>query len=338
MVAQMGMQMGGMNVQMGEANVQVSAPGMTMTVSDGQGNQMTMATPTAQPQMTMSVNMQQQGQMGMGATPQVSVSVSAPAGTAGVMTDAQIAAFKAANPEIASFNPDACIACAPPPPPQINPADVLVRSQLQQAAPNITKEQAMQALDKWANGDCCASHRAVKDVTIDSFARADAIDVELLATYEARELRPRHRPYDGGMISQGMSPNPWDLPCQPSKWYIEEKKEMPLPGSEVIRICYNCCGGGRVTCPHCHGNGRTRCNHCNGRGTLTDAEGHHRDCPHCRGGYQRCHRCQESGSIICPTCDGRRQLVHYQAVVVYFHRVEHHKILDFEAAFLVDLP
>jgi len=33
----------------------------------------------------------------------------------------------------------------------------------------------MQALDKWANGDCCASHRAVKDVTIDSFARADAI-------------------------------------------------------------------------------------------------------------------------------------------------------------------
>lgn len=196
----------------------------------------------------------------------------------------------------------------------------------------------MQALDRWADSECCASRKYVKKVTIDNFARADAIDVELLATYEQRELRPRHRPYDGGMISQGMSPNPWDLPCVPSKWYLQEKKEMPLPGSEAIRICFKCCGGGRITCPHCHGAGRTRCHHCNGNGRLNNADGTSRDCPHCNGGYERCSRCGSSGSIVCDTCNGARQLVHYQAVVVYFNRVENHKVLDGEAAFLKEMP
>ncbi|KAJ4456909.1 hypothetical protein PAPYR_7724 [Paratrimastix pyriformis] len=193
----------------------------------------------------------------------------------------------------------------------VNPADVLIRSQLQAVSPNITQDQALESLLAWAKVTKCASSGVIKQLNVTKFQRVDAV-----TTFEAREIRETLRPcpsnYDqpAGVGIGGFMPDPWSVPCQPRKgWYKDDLVEIPIPHTEEVRRCGNCEGRGRVQCNNCPGTGRIPCSQCNGAGCHYGSDGSrsgcancnshgYNMCPHCTDGVAECGQCQQQGRII----------------------------------------
>eukprot|EP00708_Paratrimastix_pyriformis_P000857 EC835884.1.p1 GENE.EC835884.1~~EC835884.1.p1 ORF type:complete len:184 (+),score=38.07 EC835884.1:52-552(+) len=144
-----------------------AADSTQMSIQMTASPQMTVQT-TSSPGMTVQVTgnpvvaAQMAAQMGAATAQMGAAMAGAAAAGAAAMSDAEMAAFKAANPEIAGFNPDAVVVCQVPQL-QMNPAEYVVKNQLQTQSPNISQERAMEILDAHTKAACCMSHKFVKE-------------------------------------------------------------------------------------------------------------------------------------------------------------------------------
>lgn len=346
---------GGMTLQMGIPQVEVSSTSSQMQVSmDTPQVQMSLSAPgmtvsTSAPGMNAS--MEAPGMNMQVTVPQVSVQM----GTTGLkpMSDEEIAAWKAQNPEIAAFNPEQVTACAPPPmpsPTSMDPSQARIQGQMQATAPALTQDQAVGALRLHVNSNCCMSKGQLKKIAVTSFQRTDAFTISIDTTCESRELRPAHKPYRGQPIIATITPDPWLVPCQPSRWYTDETIDVPLPGTEQVRPCFRCYGRCVVRCTHCHGRGEYSCHNCHGTGHVdrtvhentpdgrTTTRTRREHCTVCHRGWVRCGPCMGTGYTDCRTCERTGTLLHYTNIHIKFRHLRYQKVLDFDAKFLDQLP
>ncbi|XP_070563796.1 protein SSUH2 homolog [Ptychodera flava] len=129
---------------------------------------------------------------------------------------------------------------------------------------------------------------------------------------EVRIARWRIFPYRGGPIDDkgnGNVPPPWEVPVRADQEFLDHRKTVCIPHSDVVKICSACNGTGHEILGY-ETISVVKCMSCIGRGWNEDGK-----CPDCNGtGRKR----KLKGSRCCWVCDGHKKIKWRIEMTVYF--------------------
>ncbi|XP_076333653.1 protein SSUH2 homolog isoform X2 [Tachypleus tridentatus] len=206
------------------------------------------------------------------------------------------------------------------------------------SGPQLTEQEARQALLKYVSTRCCYGKSAARDMAITKIEHSCAFHYTLETFSEKRQTAWAFEPYAGGTIDSSSTdtpPGPWEIFAVPSSPFMNSNTQLEVPHTASIKTCHTCGGVGRKRCYTCSGNGYEQCYSCHGDGYKNTLSGSHERCFRCHGiGRRRCWKCNGDGLALCKGCAGTGQIKCYIRLTVAWmnhtdeHVVEHSAVPD----------
>ncbi|XP_022254618.1 protein SSUH2 homolog isoform X2 [Limulus polyphemus] len=206
------------------------------------------------------------------------------------------------------------------------------------SSPQLTEQEARQALLKHVTTRCCYGKGAARDMAITKIDHSCAFHYTLETFTEKRQTAWAFEPYFGGTVdnpSTDHPPGPWDIAATPSSSFTGSITQIEVPHTASIKTCHICGGVGRKRCFTCSGNGYEQCYSCHGDGYKNTLDGEHERCFRCHGtGRRRCWKCNGDGLALCKGCSGTGQIKCFIRLIVTWtnhideHVVEHSAVPD----------
>ncbi|KAJ4733767.1 chaperone protein dnaJ-like protein [Rhynchospora pubera] len=142
---------------------------------------------------------------------------------------------------------------------------------------------------------------------------------------EERETVIEKEPYVSGLYAgEGLQYDIWELDVNADspQMFVEKDLRFTLPHTEVVQLCDNCNGQGKIICPSCNGEQRTHCAKCSGIGLIAKQNRSLTRCKACSGkGTVYCDFCDTRAIVPCSTCNGSSMLVARSVAVVKWKTV-----------------
>lgn len=191
----------------------------------------------------------------------------------------------------------------------------------------ITEDEARDSLLRLVNMKMCWGSGAARKMSLEKIIATNAFHYILDTYTEKRSTSYTSIPFEIGHDIDGpecgTAPLPWEIECDYTCAFKDERHDIIVPHTDFVTTCYSCSGTGKNTCRSCNGQGRRICIACGGLGTygLYDANGNYRTypCIGCGGtGRVFCFSCSGTGMVTCTTCDGHRNIKQFIQLTVCF--------------------
>ncbi|XP_040902417.1 protein SSUH2 homolog [Toxotes jaculatrix] len=193
----------------------------------------------------------------------------------------------------------------------------------------LSKDDAQQALIRYASEKCCYSTKPAEEGVITSMETFDTYRYRLETFTETRTTKWSQRPYYGEQIdNRGQTPpGPWEIPVNVPPFFLEGSQIIEVPHTSSVKACPSCNATGRVLCMSCCGTGSRGCYSCGGMGYtyfLQDRQ----MCLVCFGrGRTTCFACHGIGQIDCLVCLGKRKIIaSIDLVVEWLNNMDQHTV------------
>ncbi|XP_050027455.1 protein SSUH2 homolog isoform X1 [Dermacentor andersoni] len=210
--------------------------------------------------------------------------------------------------------------------------------------PQVTEQEARQALTKHVAKHCCYGKACARDMAITKIDHTSAFHYTLETFTEKRQTAWCFEPYTGGPVdgpSAGPAPGPWEVPVPSPTPFQCQTTSVEVPHTASVKTCHTCGGVGRKRCATCNGNGYEHCSYCQGDGQKRSLSGDNDRCFQCHGmGRMRCWKCNGDGVAPCRACSGTGQIKCYIKLTVVWstktddHVVEHSFVPDDQIKFV----
>ncbi|XP_064472971.1 protein SSUH2 homolog isoform X1 [Ornithodoros turicata] len=199
------------------------------------------------------------------------------------------------------------------------------------STPQVTEQEARQALIKRVSAECCYGKACAKDMAITKIEHTSAFHYTLETFTEKRQTSWCFEPYNGGPVDgplEGTAPGPWDVSVPTPVSFQSHVASVEVPHTASVKTCHTCGGVGRKRCATCSGNGYEQCNYCQGDGHKRGLSGDNDRCFQCHGmGRKRCWKCNGDGIASCRACSGTGQIKCYiKLTVIWSNRVDDHVV------------
>lgn len=218
------------------------------------------------------------------------------------------------------------------------------------SVPELTKQEARNALLAYASNRYCYKTKVAKKMTILKIENCIVTHYTLESFTEKRQVNWAYEPYSGGSIDSlatpvelNPPPDPWAITVKPSENFTTNCVTTKVPHTELVKTCNACGGVGRNKCISCHGVGwvsfslslspsshthpscicppQKVCLTCNGDGYKPHPLfiGETEKCYQCNiTGSRRCSRCTGDRFTPCKGCKGKGQIKCYIKLTVHF--------------------
>lgn len=225
-------------------------------------------------------------------------------------------------------------------PPQMFPEPKTSRSKDTRKVYKLGKDQCKEALKTWVKSLFWKSSKIAEEGHIGEVFTYNAFDYVLDTFNVTRSIECVYSSVTHSQIRESLNcpglPDIWSgaFSSQPDadKMFVDHKKFMPIPGTDIIQDCFTCNGNGKLRCDICFGSGGMKCSKCNGTGqcTITDPNGSSQlqKCDKCDGcALIGCYECTETGAKVCLVCNGVKSVKWYLQIVVDYinHKEEYIK-------------